>query len=60
MATLEEIQSIKDNVTHVLDDHEDHQAEMRVIARHLGMTWEVFRQEVIDEAPKVVTRPSRR
>ena len=55
MATLEER---KAGVTHVLDDHEDHQAEMRVIAKHLGMTWETFRQEVIDEVA-VVERPTR-
>jgi len=50
MATLE---VRKAGIAHILDDHEDHQAEMRVIARHLGMTWEAFRQEVIDEVAQV-------
>jgi len=51
MATLDER---KDGVSHVLDTHEDHQAELRVIAKHLGISWEVFRQEIINEVAAVV------
>ena len=43
----------KEGVQHVLDDHPDHQSEMRVIAKHLGITWEIFRQEIIDEVVNV-------
>ena len=56
MATLEQR---KEEMRHILDDHEDHQAEMRVIAKHLGITWETFRQEIMDEMASVV-RPIRK
>ena len=46
----------KESMRHILDDHEDHQAEMRVIAKHLGITWEIFRQEIIDEIASVPER----
>ena len=58
MAEAETLDQRKAGVRHVLDDHEDHQAELRVIAKHLGITWEVFRQEIIDEVA-VVVRPAR-
>jgi len=49
MPTEITIASRKEAIAHEIDEHDEFQPLIRVLAKRLGITYEVLRQELIDE-----------